>query len=110
MLLLPHSPRSLIMATMTMSSNAVGIMQIHLHTWAGLADKENINLFNVEDNVELGVRIRTSGFGIRVRNSSVENSRLGFASGIRVWNSSLEFEFGIRVWNSGLEFEFGVRV
>jgi len=32
-------------------------MQIHLGTWGAIADKENINLFRVEDNVEFGVRI-----------------------------------------------------
>jgi hypothetical protein len=32
-------------------------MQIHLGTWGVIADRENINLFKVEDNVEFGVRI-----------------------------------------------------
>src|SRR5437867_8212454 len=36
---------------------AVGIMQIHLPTWGQTADQEGINLFKVEDNVSLGVRI-----------------------------------------------------
>jgi soluble lytic murein transglycosylase-like protein len=39
------------------TSDAVGIMQIHLGTWAALADQENINLFDIEDNVEFGARI-----------------------------------------------------
>jgi hypothetical protein len=38
-------------------ADAVGLMQIHLGTWGEIADKENINLFKVEDNVEFGVRI-----------------------------------------------------
>ena len=36
---------------------AVGIMQIHLATWGQKADQEGINLFKIEDNVDLGVRI-----------------------------------------------------
>jgi hypothetical protein len=32
-------------------------MQIHLPTWGEIADRENINLFKVEDNISLGVRI-----------------------------------------------------
>ena len=39
------------------SSNAVGIMQIHVPTWAHKVDEESINLFKVEDNVDFGVRI-----------------------------------------------------
>ena len=38
-------------------ADSVGIMQIHLGTWGELADKENINLFKIEDNVDFGVRI-----------------------------------------------------
>ena len=38
-------------------SKAVGIMQIHLPTWGRTADRENINLFKIEDNIALGVRI-----------------------------------------------------
>ena len=38
-------------------AGAVGIMQIHLGTWGDLADRENIKLFKIEDNVDLGVRI-----------------------------------------------------
>jgi hypothetical protein len=36
---------------------SVGIMQIHLHTWKEIAEAENINLFNIEENVDFGVRI-----------------------------------------------------
>lgn len=39
------------------TSDSIGIMQIHLPTWGHTADKENINLFKVEDNVDFGVRI-----------------------------------------------------
>ena len=38
-------------------ADAVGIMQVHLPTRGHLADKEGINLFKIEDNVEFGVRI-----------------------------------------------------
>ncbi len=38
-------------------ADAVGIMQVHLPTWGHRADKEGINLFKIEDNVEFGVRI-----------------------------------------------------
>jgi soluble lytic murein transglycosylase-like protein len=37
--------------------DAVGIMQIHLPTWGLLADQQGINLFKIEDNADLGVRI-----------------------------------------------------
>jgi hypothetical protein len=39
------------------SRDAVGIMQIHVPTWARTVDEEGINLFKIEDNVEFGVRI-----------------------------------------------------
>jgi hypothetical protein len=39
------------------TSDAIGIMQIHLPTWGRTADKEDINLFKIEDNVDFGVRI-----------------------------------------------------
>ena len=38
-------------------SGAVGIMQVHLPTWGPLADEEDLNLFRIEDNVDLGARI-----------------------------------------------------
>ena len=37
--------------------DAVGIMQIHLPTWGSLAETEQINLFRIEDNIDLGARI-----------------------------------------------------
>lgn len=39
------------------TAESVGIMQIHLPTWGRVADKENVNLFKIEDNVDFGVRI-----------------------------------------------------
>jgi soluble lytic murein transglycosylase-like protein len=38
-------------------SDSVGIMQIHLPTWGAFADRQGINLFKIEDNADLGVRI-----------------------------------------------------
>jgi soluble lytic murein transglycosylase-like protein len=40
-------------------ADAVGIMQIHLPTWGNVAEQQGINLFKIEDNVDLGVRILT---------------------------------------------------
>jgi soluble lytic murein transglycosylase-like protein len=37
--------------------NAVGIMQIHLPTWGQTADREGVNLFKIEDNIDFGARI-----------------------------------------------------
>jgi len=37
--------------------DAVGIMQIHVPTWGSLVDMEQINLFRIEDNIDLGARI-----------------------------------------------------
>jgi soluble lytic murein transglycosylase-like protein len=45
-------------------ADSVGVMQIHLPTWGTVADRENINLFKVEDNVRLGARI-LSGYVTR---------------------------------------------
>jgi soluble lytic murein transglycosylase-like protein len=39
------------------SSDSVGIMQIHLGTWGKAADRENVNLFKIEDNIDFGVKI-----------------------------------------------------
>jgi soluble lytic murein transglycosylase-like protein len=38
-------------------SDSVGVMQIHLPTWGPTVDKEGLNLFKIEDNVDFGVRI-----------------------------------------------------
>ena len=37
--------------------DSIGIMQIHLPTWGPVAEKQNLNLFKIEDNVDLGARI-----------------------------------------------------
>jgi hypothetical protein len=37
--------------------NSIGMMQIHLPTWGQTADREGINLFKIEDNVDFGTRI-----------------------------------------------------
>jgi Transglycosylase SLT domain len=37
--------------------DSIGIMQIHLPTWGRTADKEGINLFKIEDNVDFGAQI-----------------------------------------------------
>ncbi|HEX4996937.1 MAG TPA: transglycosylase SLT domain-containing protein [Terriglobia bacterium] len=39
------------------SKGAIGAMQIHLPTWGAMADEQGINLFKLEDNVDLGARI-----------------------------------------------------
>jgi len=39
------------------AADSVGVMQIHLPTWGTTADRENLNLFKVEDNVRLGAWI-----------------------------------------------------
>jgi soluble lytic murein transglycosylase-like protein len=38
-------------------SDSVGMMQINLKTWGTTADKEDINLFKIEDNINFGSRI-----------------------------------------------------
>ena len=37
--------------------DAVGLMQIHLPTWGETVDRENVNLFRIEDNIDFGARI-----------------------------------------------------
>ena len=37
--------------------DAIGVMQIHLPTWGYAADREGINLFKIEDNIDFGARI-----------------------------------------------------
>ena len=41
-------------------SDSIGIMQIHLGTWGEVVDKEDVNLFRIEDNVDFGVKILRS--------------------------------------------------
>jgi len=37
--------------------SAIGIMQIHVPTWGEITEREGINLFKIEDNVDFGARI-----------------------------------------------------
>jgi soluble lytic murein transglycosylase-like protein len=37
--------------------DAIGIMQIHLPTWGRTVDREGVNLFKIEDNIDFGARI-----------------------------------------------------
>jgi len=60
---------------------AVGIMQIHLPTWGSTADRENINLLNIEDNIDFGARILKD----YVR-------RFGVSEGIRRYNGFIPGE------------------
>jgi hypothetical protein len=39
------------------SKDSIGIMQIHLPTWGKTADREGVNLFKIEDNIDFGARI-----------------------------------------------------
>jgi len=55
--------------------SAIGVMQIHLPTWGQTADRENINLLKVEDNID---------FGVRILNDYVR--RFGVSEGIRRYN------------------------
>ena len=41
-------------------ADSMGIMQIHLKTWAEVVDREDVNLFRLEDNVDFGIRILRS--------------------------------------------------
>jgi soluble lytic murein transglycosylase-like protein len=55
--------------------SAIGVMQIHLPTWGQTADRENINLLKVEDNID---------FGARILNDYIR--RFGVSEGIRRYN------------------------
>ena len=57
------------------SSNAVGIMQIHVPTWSRAVDQEGINLFKIEDNIDFGVRILSDYI-----------KRYGYDEGIKRYN------------------------
>jgi len=37
--------------------DAIGIMQIHLPTWGRTVEREGVNLFKIEDNIDFGARI-----------------------------------------------------
>jgi soluble lytic murein transglycosylase-like protein len=61
--------------------DAVGIMQIHLPTWGNTADRENINLLKIEDNID---------FGARILKDYVQ--RFGVSEGIRRYNGFIPGE------------------
>jgi hypothetical protein len=61
--------------------DAIGIMQIHLPTWGETADRENVNLLKIEDNVD---------FGARILNDYVR--RFGVDEGIRHYNGYIPGE------------------
>jgi soluble lytic murein transglycosylase-like protein len=61
--------------------DAVGIMQIHLPTWGLTADRENINLLKIEDNID---------FGARILKDYVQ--RFGVSEGIRRYNGFIPGE------------------
>lgn len=68
---------------------AVGVMQIHLPTWGDTADREDINLFRIEDNVDFGARIlenyvRRFGMWGGVKRYN------GFIPGDPVWEESAQ--------------------
>jgi hypothetical protein len=61
--------------------DAVGIMQIHLPTWGDTADREDINLLKIEDNVDFGARILKD-----------YTRRFGIGGGIRRYNGYIPGE------------------
>ncbi|HEX4999450.1 MAG TPA: lytic transglycosylase domain-containing protein [Terriglobia bacterium] len=61
--------------------DAVGVMQIHLPTWGETAERENVNLFKIEDNVDFGARILQD----YVR-------RFGMAGGVKRYNGFIPGE------------------
>jgi hypothetical protein len=61
--------------------DAVGVMQVHLPTWGDTADRENINLLKIEDNVD---------FGARILKDYVD--RFGVEGGIRRYNGYIPGE------------------
>ena len=69
--------------------DAVGIMQIHLPTWGEKADRENVNLLKIEDNVDFGVRI-LKGYVQRFGVSGGIRRYNGYIPGEPVWEESSE--------------------
>ena len=64
-------------------------MQIHLPTWGKTADREDINLFDVEDNIDFGARILkgyVSRFGVW---GGVKRYN-GFIPGDPIWEDSAQ--------------------
>jgi len=61
--------------------DAVGVMQVHLPTWGDTADREDINLLKIEDNVDFGARILKEYVG-----------RFGVTEGLRRYNGYIPGE------------------
>jgi len=61
--------------------DAVGVMQVHLPTWGATADREDVNLLKVEDNIDFGARILKEYV-----------SRYGVSEGIRRYNGYIPGE------------------
>jgi hypothetical protein len=61
--------------------DAVGVMQVHLPTWGETADREDVNLLKIEDNVD---------FGARILKEYVE--RFGISEGLRRYNGYIPGE------------------
>jgi hypothetical protein len=59
-------------------ADAVGLMQIHLPTWGETVDRENINLFKIEDNIDLELAFLRITFG---------DSECGMASSVTTASS-----------------------
>ena len=69
--------------------DAVGLMQIHLPTWGQTADREDINLFKVEDNIDFGARI-LQGYVRRFGVWEGVKRYNGFIPGNPVWEESAQ--------------------
>lgn len=69
--------------------NAVGLMQIHLPTWGETADREDINLFNIEDNIDFGARI-LKGYVRRFGVWGGVKRYNGFIPGDPIWEDSAQ--------------------
>jgi soluble lytic murein transglycosylase-like protein len=67
--------------------DAVGIMQIHLPTWGNTADRENINLLKIEDNIDFGARI-LKDYIRRFGDSEGIRRYNGFIPGEPTWEKS----------------------
>ena len=55
--------------------DAIGAMQIHRPTWGEAAEREDLNLFRIEDNIDFGTRILQNYI-----------QRFGVSNGIRRYN------------------------
>jgi soluble lytic murein transglycosylase-like protein len=74
-------------------AKSVGIMQIHLPTWGETADREDVNLLKIEDNIDFGARILKDyiqRFGV----SGGVKRYNGFIPGEPVWEESAERYLG----------------